>query len=54
MTKEELINLGKRHIIDELRTQLGKKKYRFLIPELKKKHCCLVNRNISINSFIIH
>lgn len=37
MTKEELINLGKRHIIDELRTQLGKKKYRFLIPQFEKK-----------------
>lgn len=37
MTKEELINLGKRHIIDELRTQLGKKKYRFLIPEFEER-----------------
>lgn len=37
MTKEELINFCKRHIVDELRTQLGKKRYRFLIPEFEER-----------------
>jgi hypothetical protein len=47
MTKDELINLGKRHIIDELRTQLGKKKYRFLIPEFEER----LNGNTNVSFY---
>ena len=37
MTKQELINFGKKQVEDVIRTQLGKKKYRFLISEIEER-----------------